>query len=192
MGRRPGIINLAVKAEKLRREGYITGNVFGKELQQSIPVKMLSSNVESLLKTTGKGGRILLDLDGQSYNVLIKEVDFNSMKHQITEIDFQVLVAGEKVHSVAEIELLNHDKVTNGVIQLHLEEISYRALPEDLTDRIQLDLDGVKVGDSIKVKDLPFAQNPQIELLTDPEAIVVSVTEVRNTEEAETEEETAE
>ena len=114
------------------------------------------------------------------------------MKHHITEIDFQVLVAGEKVHSVAEIELLNHDKVTNGVIQLHLEEISYRALPEDLTDRIQLDLDGVKVGDSIKVKDLPFAQNPQIELLTDPEAIVVSVTEVRNTEEAETEEEAAE
>lgn len=184
--------DLAVKAKKLRREGYVTGNVFGKELDQSIPVKMLSSNVESLLKTTGKGGRILLDLDGQSYNVLIKEVDFNSMKHQITEIDFQVLVAGEKVHSVAEIELLNHDKVTNGVIQLHLEEISYRALPEDLTDRIQLNLDGVKVGDSIKVKDLPFAQNPQIELLTDPEAIVVSVTEVRNTEEAETEEEAAE
>ena len=184
--------DLAVKAKKLRREGYVTGNVFGKELDQSIPVKMLSSNVESLLKTTGKGGRILLDLDGQSYNVLIKEVDFNSMKHQITEIDFQVLVAGEKVHSVAEIELLNHDKVTNGVIQLHLEEISYRALPEDLTDRIQIDLDGVKVGDSIKVKDLPFAQNPQIELLTDPESIVVSVTEVRNTEEAETEEEAAE
>lgn len=184
--------DLAVKAKKLRREGYVTGNVFGKELEQSIPVKMLSASVESLLKTTGKGGRILLDLDGQSYNVLIKEVDFNSMKHQITEIDFQVLVAGEKVHSVAEIELLNHDKVTNGVIQLHLEEISYRALPEDLTDRIQLDLDGVKVGDSIKVKDLPFAQNPQIELLTDPEAIVVSVTEVRNTEEAETEEEAAE
>ena len=184
--------DLAVKAKKLRREGYVTGNVFGKELEQSIPVKMLSSSVESLLKTTGKGGRILLDLDGQSYNVLIKEVDFNSMKHQITEIDFQVLVAGEKVNSVAEIELLNHDKVTNGVIQLHLEEISYRALPEDLTDRIQLDLDGVKVGDSIKVKDLPFAQNPQIELLTDPEAIVVSVTEVRNTEEAETEEEAAE
>lgn len=184
--------DLAVKAKKLRREGYVTGNVFGKELEQSIPVKMLSSNVESLLKTTGKGGRILLDLDGQSYNVLIKEVDFNSMKHQITEIDFQVLVAGEKVHSVAEIELLNHDKVTNGVIQLHLEEISYRALPEDLTDRIQLDLDGVKVGDSIKVKDLPFAQNPQIELLTDPESIVVSVTEVRNTEEAETEEEATE
>ena len=184
--------DLAVKAKKLRREGYVTGNVFGKELEQSIPVKMLSSSVESLLKTTGKGGRILLDLDGQSYNVLIKEVDFNSMKHQITEIDFQVLVAGEKVHSVAEIELLNHDKVTNGVIQLHLEEISYRTLPEDLTDRIQLDLDGVKVGDSIKVKDLPFAQNPQIELLTDPEAIVVSVTEVRNTEEAETEEEAAE
>ena len=38
--------DLAVKAKKLRREGYVTGNVFGKELEQSIPVKMLSSSVE--------------------------------------------------------------------------------------------------------------------------------------------------
>ena len=28
--------DLAVKAKKLRREGYVTGNVFGKELEQSI------------------------------------------------------------------------------------------------------------------------------------------------------------
>ena len=155
-----------VKAKRLRREGYVTGNIFGREMKQSVMVKMNKKELERALKTSGKGSKILLEVEGKSYNVLIKEVDFNSMKHQITEIDFQVLVAGEKVHSVAEIELLNHDKVTNGVIQLHLEEISYRALPEDLTDRIQLDLDGVKVGDSIKVKDLPFAQNPQIELLT--------------------------
>ena len=31
---------LDVKAKKLRREGYVTGNVFGKEMKESIPVKM--------------------------------------------------------------------------------------------------------------------------------------------------------
>ena len=46
--------DLAVKAKRLRREGYVTGNVFGREIEGSIPVKMLTSDVEALLKTTGK------------------------------------------------------------------------------------------------------------------------------------------
>ena len=183
--------DLAVKAKRLRREGYVTGNVFGREIEGSIPVKMLTSDVEALLKTTGKGGQILLNVDGQNYNVLIKEIAYNALKHQTMEIDFQALVAGEKVHSVAEVVLCNHDKVTSGVVQLLLEEISYRALPDALVDKVEVDLDGVKVGDSILVKDLALAKNPDIELLTDPEAVVVSVTESHTAAEETDEEETA-
>ena len=182
-----------VKAKKLRREGYVTGNVFGKEIEGSIPVKMTVSDVETLLKTTGKGGQILLNVDGQTYDVLIKEIAYNTLKHQTMEIDFQALVAGEKVHSVAEVILCNHDKVTDGVVQLLLEEISYRALPEALIDKVEVDLDSVKVGDSVLVKDLAIAKDPKIELMTDPEAVVVSVTEAKAAPEAaEDEEENAE
>lgn len=185
--------DLAVKAKKLRREGYVTGNVFGKEIEGSIPVKMTVSDVETLLKTTGKGGQILLNVDGQTYDVLIKEIAYNALKHQTMEIDFQALVAGEKVHSVAEVILCNHDKVTDGVVQLLLEEISYRALPEALIDKVEVDLDSVKVGDSVLVKDLAIAKDPKIELMTDPEAVVVSVTEAKAAPEAaEDEEENAE
>lgn len=185
--------DLAVKAKKLRREGYVTGNVFGKEIEGSIPVKMTVSDVETLLKTTGKGGQILLNVDGQTYDVLIKEIAYNALKHQTMEIDFQALVAGEKVHSVAEVVLCNHDKVTDGVVQLLLEEISYRALPEALIDKVEVDLDSVKVGDSVLVKDLAIAKDPKIELMTDPEAVVVSVTEAKAAPEAaEDEEENAE
>lgn len=185
--------DLAVKAKKLRREGYVTGNVFGKEIEGSIPVKMTVSDVETLLKTTGKGGQILLNVDGQTYDVLIKEIAYNALKHQTMEIDFQALVAGEKVHSVAEVVLCNHDKVTDGVVQLLLEEISYRALPEALVDKAEVDLNGVKVGDSVLVKDLAIAKDPKIELMTDPEAVVVSVTEAKAAPEAaEDEEENAE
>lgn len=185
--------DLAVKAKKLRREGYVTGNVFGKEIEGSIPVKMTVSDVETLLKTTGKGGQILLNVDGQTYDVLIKEIAYNTLKHQTMEIDFQALVAGEKVHSVAEVILCNHDKVTDGVVQLLLEEISYRALPEALIDKVEVDLESVKVGDSVLVKDLAIAKDPKIELMTDPEAVVVSVTEAKAAPEAaEDEEENAE
>ena len=128
------------KAKRLRREGYVTGNVFGREMEGSLPVKIEKSAVEKLLKTNNKGSQIMLDVDGQSYDVLIKEIQFNPLKGQVDEIDFQALVSNEKVHSVAEIVLVNHDKLEAGVLQQHLEEISFRALPSALVDKIMVDV----------------------------------------------------
>lgn len=171
--------SMSIKAKRLRREGFVTGNIFGKEIQGSIPVKIERPAVERLLKTCSKGSRILLDVEGQNYNVLIKDISFNSMKGAVEEIDFQALVSGEKVHSVAEIILVNHDKVISGVLQHQLQEISYRALPDALIDKVRVDVGDMKVGDTIHVKDLDIAKNRDIELLTDLEAIVAAVTAVR-------------
>ena len=104
--------DMSIKAKKLRREGYVTGNLFGREINGSIPVKIEKSAAEKLLKTSNKGSQILLELEGTSYDVLIKEVQYNSMKGQIEEIDFQALVKGEKVHAVTEIFLLTMKKST--------------------------------------------------------------------------------
>ena len=170
--------SMSIKAKRLRREGFITGNIFGKEIQGSIPVKIERPAVERLLKTCSKGSRILLDVEGQNYNVLIKDISFNSMKGAVEEIDFQALVSGEKVHSVAEIILVNHDKVISGVLQHQLQEISYRALPDALIDKVRVDVGDMKVGDTVHVKDLDIAKNRDIELITDLEAIVATVTAV--------------
>ena len=172
--------NMAIKAKKLRREGYVTGNVFGKEIQGSIPIKMDKQELDRVLKTCGKGSQLILNVDGQSMNVLVKEIDYNAMKRQVDEIDFQALVQGEKVHSVAEVVLVNHDKVAEGVLQLLLEEISYRALPSALRDKVTIDVGELKVGDSIRVNDLDIAKDENVDLLTDREAIVVTVSEVHN------------
>ena len=75
---------------------------------------------------------------------LVKEVDYNPLKRQILEMDFQALVKGEKVHSTAEIVLLNHDKIQEGVIEKVLNEVSYRALPESLVEKIEIDMASLK------------------------------------------------
>ncbi|MCI5869755.1 MAG: 50S ribosomal protein L25, partial [Dorea sp.] len=100
--------SMDVKAKKLRREGFVTGNVFGREMKESIPVKMEKQAVDRLLKTSNKGSQIILDIDGEEYDVLIKDIEFNPLKGQVDEIDFQALVSNEKVHSVAEVVLINH------------------------------------------------------------------------------------
>ena len=101
--------SMDVKAKRLRREGFVTGNVFGREIEGSIPVKVVRTELDKVLKTAHKGSQIMLDVEGQQYDVLIKEIDHNPLAGRVDEIDFQALVSNEKVHSVAEVVLLNRD-----------------------------------------------------------------------------------
>ena len=171
---------MSIKAKRLRREGFVTGNVFGKEIEGSIPVKIDRLELDKVLKSCSKGSQVMLDVDGQEMDVLIKEIDFNSIKNQVEEIDFQALVKGEKVHSVAEVILKNHEEHAGGIVEQILSEISYKALPEALVDKVEIDVSKLRIGDSVRVKDLEIASKPGISLITDPEAIVVVVSAAKN------------
>ena len=183
--------NMQTKAKKLRREGFVTGNVFGREIKKSIPVQMTKKAVEELLRDSRKGSQVMINLDGKEMDVLIKEIDYDSMKRQVLEIDFQELVKGEMVHSVAEVILLNHDKVVGGIVELDLSEIAYKATPDALVEKIEIDLEKLRVGDELKVKDLAIASDKNVILQTNLEESVLRIVEphgAATSEDEETEE----
>ena len=77
---------------------------------------------------------------------------------------------------------------------LSSEEIAYKALPADLVDEVRVDVGDMKIGDVIRVKDLPIYADKKITIMTDPDAVVVALKAAHNaavpeTETAETEEE---
>ena len=183
--------NMETKAKKLRREGYVTGNLFGKEIEGSIPLQIEKQEAERIERECMKGSQLYLELDGKTYDVLIKEMDYRPMDHQILEMDFQALVKGEKVHSVAEVILLNKEKVTEGVLEQLLEEIAYKATPEELVEKVEIDCAALRLGDTLKVADLDIAKNDKIDLQTDLDAPIVSIL-ASNNEVPEDEEELAE
>ena len=188
--------SIDIKAKKLRRECYVTGNVFGREMEESVPLKIEKTELARVLKENHKGSQVMLEVEGKQYDVLIKDIQFNTLKKQIDEIDFQALVSNEKVHSVAEIVIVNHDKVADGVLQENMEEVNYKAYPSALVDKVEVDVAGLKVGDTIRVKDLSLAKDKDVDIKDDPEAVVLTVVAVHNgavpetvtPEEAETEE----
>lgn len=172
--------SMDIKAKKLRREGYVVGNVFGKKIEGSIPVKFQKLELEKFLKKAHKGSQIMLDVEGTQYDALIKDVAYNPVAGRIDEIDFQALVSNEKVHSVAEIVIINHDKVADGVLQENMEEVNYRAYPSALVDKVEVDVAGLKVGDTVRVKDLSLAKDKDVDIKDDPEAVVLTVVAVHN------------
>ena len=173
--------DMETKAKKLRREGFITGNLFGKEIEGSIPLKIERLEAERTLRGCMKGTQIMLDVvAGETYDALIKEVDYNPLKGYIDEIDFQALVSNEKVHSVAEIVLHNTENVVEGVLEQILKEVSYKAYPSALVDKTDVDCGNLHLGDCIRVKDLEIAKNKDISIMTNPESIIVNVIAVHN------------
>ena len=163
------------KAKKLRREGYVTGNLFGRQIEGSILLKIEKKEAERIMRECMKGRQIMLEVEGKEYDVLIKEMDYDAMTRSILEMDFQELVKGEKVHSVAEIILHNKDKVIEGALEQLLEEVAYKATPEHLVDKIDVDCSTLHLGDTITVGDLAIAKNKDVDVVTHLDSVVVTV-----------------
>ena len=98
------------------------------------------------------------------------------MKGWVDEIDFQALVSTEKVHSSAEIHLLNADKLVAGVPQQMLHEVDFKALPSALVEKNRTGYRRAQSRDTIRVKDLDIAKDKDVDLSTDLEATVVTIT----------------
>lgn len=163
------------KAKQVRREGFVTANLFGKDIDGSIPLVIERKEAEKIQRECLKGSQLYLELDGKKYDVLLKELDYDSMKNQILEMDFQSLVKGEKVHTVAEIVLQHRDKVAVGLVEQLLAEISYKAVPEAIIDKIDVDCSKLRLGDTLTVADLDIAKDKDIEIVTHMDTPVVSV-----------------
>ena len=76
--------------------------------------------------------------------------------------------------------LHNKDKVVEGILEQLLPEVSYKALPEALVDRIDVDCSNLRLGDTLKVADLDIAKHKDLTILTDLETPVVSVVAPHN------------
>lgn len=176
------------KAKRLRRQGYVVGNLFGREIEGSIPLKIEKKEAERIHKECLKGCQLYLNLDGKQYDVLLKDIQYDTMSKQIMEMEFQALVKGEKVHSVTEIVLHNKEKVVQGILEQFLEEVSYKAAPEDITDKIDIDCSNLRLGDKITVADLDIAKNKKIDVLTPLDTVIVHVVAPKNAADADEEE----
>ena len=166
------------KAKRLRREGYVTGNLFGKEIEQSIPLQFEVKEAEALRKSGHT--QMTLDLEGKKYNVLLKELLYDAAKHQIVEMDFQELVKGEVIHATAEVVLENKEAVTEGVLEQLISEVAYKAKAEDVVEKIEIDCSSLRLGDTVTVADLAISKNKKVDVTTNADQVVVEVIASKN------------
>ncbi|NLO45961.1 MAG: 50S ribosomal protein L25 [Clostridiales bacterium] len=173
-------------SKQLRREDLLPGVLFGKSLDSSLPVQFAKRDIEKLLKTHSIGSTVKVAVGKDVYPTLLRDYTRKPSTYELEHFSFQVLVSGEHVNSTASIVLLNRESV-RGIINQPTSDISYRALPADIIDRIEVDIEGMKPDDSIHLSDLPVFKNEALEILTPPDSVIVQIRAPITTVEEDTE-----
>ena len=184
--------NPNVKAKKLRREGYVTGILSGKEMKEPVALQFDGAEAAKFIKANKEGTQIYLDIEGEKVDALVKNIDYNPIEKQLMALDFQALVAGEKVSTTVAVKL-EHTELVQGIVEQEMEEIHYKADPANLLDTIVIDFNGYPADvRDIHVKDLPIPEGKQVHFITPEDAVVVHIGEYEATPEEDEDAEGAE
>ena len=123
-----------VKAKKLRREGYTTGVLYGREMKENVALKYAEKDALSFIKKAKEGAQTMLDIAGEKVDALVKNIDYDP------------------------VTFVN-EEVVQGVFEPEITEIHYKADPAHLLDPIEIDLAKLPQGTkTLYVKDLKLEE----------------------------------
>lgn len=181
------------KVGALRRAGKLPGVLYGHQIE-STPILMELREASRVLAHASPSQLITVNLDGKEFATLVREKQRDFIKGTLLHVDFQVVSLTEKIRTTVAIELSGTSpavKDYNGVVVQELDEIEVEALPQDLPDKFVVDISGLtKIGDAIYVRDLNIPAG--IEVINEPNEVVVIITGAAPEIEEETTEEISE
>ena len=163
-------------ARTLRKEGRVPCNIYGggPNLHFNVEEKHLQK-----LVFTPNVCIVKLDVGGVQKDAVIREIQFHPVTDRITHVDFMELSEDKPVSLDIPVVLKgNALGVRNGGrLQHALKRLKVKALSKDLPDSIELDIEKLRIGQSIKVGDLNYAG---LTFLNTPSANVAAIMTARN------------
>jgi large subunit ribosomal protein L25 len=181
------------KGERRRRlrQGLIPAAVYGRGLEPRLIEVPARSVANVLLSETGLNTVLTLAVKGEkaTHTVLIDNLERDPITRNFLNVGFHQVNQGDKVHAQIPIVLegMPTDVALNGaLLEQTLEHLDVTAEPGDLPAHLSVDVSGLKIGEVIRVMDLPH--NPKVIFTTPEEVAIVAVhvsTTVRQVEAAE-------
>lgn len=164
------------KVGALRREGVLPAVVYGSKIE-SIPISLDMREASQTLEKLSPSALVVVDVDGEQHYTLVRDKQRNPVRRSIIHVDFQAVSLTEKVRADLNINLVGDAPAVEtylGIVVPSLEQLSIESLPKDLPDKINVDISGLlEIGDSVLVGDLVVPDG--VEILSDPDEVVVVV-----------------
>jgi large subunit ribosomal protein L25 len=166
------------KVKKLKNTGLIPAVIYGEAITP-ISIVVEPKKLRKIYKEFGKNvilNLIIKDNDKiQEENVLSHTFDIHPISREYTHIDFLKINMKKNIHTTVPVKChgLAAGVKIGGVLIHNMGEIEVSCLPNNIPEQIELNIEVLTIGDSIKVKDLKLAED--IEILSSPEDVIVAI-----------------
>ena len=171
-------------ARKLRASGEVPGVIYGHGRQPQ-PLTVNAREFDRLAERVRITSTVIeLSLDGKTSRTLIRELQRDPMRRTVLHIDFQELVAGEKIVVSVPLRFTGTaDGVKNdgGILEEVMHSLEVRVDPSNIPDHIDVDVTPLTIGHSLHISDIQLPAG--VEVTDDPEQTVVVVSAPRAEEE---------
>ena len=157
-------------AKALRNEGLVPCIIYGGK--EEVHVQIDERDFNQLIYTPNQY-IVNLELDGETYAAILKDIQYHPLSDRIIHADFQELT-GRPVKTTLPIITVGQARgvLNGGRLRKVRRDVKVQGLPEEMPSFIELDITNLRIGKSIKIGDLSV---PGVEFLADPNQIVVAV-----------------
>ncbi len=170
---------LGKKVKKLRKEGILPANIYGRDMKSSA-VELPLDSFLSVFSKVHETGLVDLAYDGQTIPVLIHNVQIDPRTQTPVHADFFKVNLKEKIKAHIPIVAVGEPKAVadkTGLLEQPVSELEVEALPTDLPEKIEVNVEQLtKVDDQIIVSDIKVAD--EITILSDQSQVVFKIGEL--------------
>jgi large subunit ribosomal protein L25 len=163
-------------ARKLRAAGKVPGVIYGHGREPQ-PLSITAREFERLAERIRITSTVIeLAIDGKTARTLIREVQRHPLDRALIHVDFQELVAGEKVTVSVPLKYVGTPegvRTSGGIMEEIAHVLHIRCDPADIPDHIDVDVTALTIGHGLHVSDLKLAAG--IEILDGPNQSLVTV-----------------
>ena len=147
----------------LRAKDFVPGIIYGgKDKNQKVSIS--KKLVKSLLdKENFLSNIITLNIDGNTQNVLPREIKFDIITDDPIHIDFLRIVKGSKISLEIPVKFINNEKSPGlkrgGVLNIVRRKVELKCPTENIPNELIVDLEGSDIGESLKISSVKLPQN---------------------------------
>ena len=147
--------------KSLRKEGKIPAVIYGgkENVHFATYVKALKP-----LVYTPDFKLAEVEVEGQTYKTIVKDIQFHPVTDEIVHVDFQELVPEQKVNVSVPVRFKGASPgVKNGgkLIQ-SMRKVKIKVAPEHIVDELFADISKLQLGSSIRVRDLIIGDGVEV------------------------------
>lgn len=164
---------------RLRAAGEVPAVVYGGG-REPVPIRVNRRTLRDLFRDgQGENAVFLLELagTGKARHTMVKEMQVDAVSREILHLDFQRVMLDQKVRVSVQVELEGVPfgvKNENAMVDFVTREVEIECLPGKIPAHLSVDVTRLHAGDHVEAGALVLPEG--VELITEPERVIASVT----------------